>query len=134
MKKVVAWLVAGAISAALTLLLMMALKLGAPPLYPGPALVRLHVGGGEVFRLAWDLLWGALYGAFFHLAMQHLLPKKSVPAGLLFALLLFLLADLVWPLLERRGAVTSPAELLRSALEAACFSLVMVLLGKQMEK
>jgi hypothetical protein len=136
MKKIFTWMLSGAIAVALMIILKEVLRLWTPPIFPSAALLHLNLPEGRAISLLWEMLWGAAYAAAFYLAIQHILPKTGVSAAVLFALILFLVTVLGLPMLKQQNlsAVITPAMLLRAALACGFYSLVMVLVGKQMEK
>jgi hypothetical protein len=84
--------------------------------------------------LGLQALWGAAYGLVFCLLAQHILPKEVLPAGLIYALLPFLVEALLWPLYRHQPAIGEPWRLLWLAVDNACFSVLMVALGRQFER
>jgi hypothetical protein len=130
MKKLLAWLVAGVVASALAYLILFLLARAHAPHLWVPALA-----GDEGLRfLGIQALWGAAYGLVFWALAQHILPKEVLPSGLIFALLPFLVAALLWPLYRHRPAMSEPWDLIWLAVDNACFSVLMVALGRQFEK
>jgi hypothetical protein len=136
MKKVFTWMLSGAIAVALMVVLKEVFRLWTPPLFPSAGLLHLSLPEGRAISLLWELLWGALYAAAFYLAVRHILPSAAVSAALLYALILFLVTVLLLPMLKKLdlSAAITPAMLMRASGACAFYSLVMVLVGKQMEK
>jgi hypothetical protein len=136
MKKFFTWMLSGAIAVALMIVLKEVFKFWTPPIFPPASLLHLNLPEGRAISLIWEMLWGAAYAVFFYLAAQHILPKADVSAALLYTLMLFLVTVLLLPLLKKQdlGAVITPAMLWRAAAANGFYSLVTVLLGRQMEK
>ena len=136
MKKFFAWMLAGATTVALMVVLKEVFRLWTPSLFPLAALLGLNLPQGMAVNLLWEMLGGAVYAAFFFLAAQRLLPKAGLSSALLYALMLFLVAVLMLPLLKKQelSQAITPALLLRAAGASAFYSVVMVLLGRQLEK
>jgi hypothetical protein len=130
MKKPLAWVVAGVVASALAYLILFLLSRA------GVAHLRVEALAGDAGLrfLGIQALWGAAYGLLFWMLAQHILPKEVLPAGLIFALLPFLVEALLWPLYRHQPAVSEPWRLLWLAVDNACFSVLMVALGRQFEK
>ena len=130
MKKFWAWLLAGVIAACLAYLVMFLIdRFGVPHLK-----VAILAGDSGLRFLGWQALWGAGYGLLFGFILQHLFPKEIGPGALLFAVVPFLVEVLVLPLSKGHPAVSEPWKLLWLAVDNILFSLIMVALGRQMEK
>lgn len=134
MKKLFTWMLSGAIAVALMVVLKEVFRIWTPQNFPPAGLLGLSLPEGRAISLLWEMLWGAAYAAFFYLVASRILPKADLSAALLYALILFLVT--VLPLLKKQnlGAVITLEMLLRAGGANAFYSLVMVLLGRQMEK
>ena len=127
MNKLVKWLVAGVLSAALLYLGKRVLGVWTMPVFPDlKRFLDLPVFKGS--DLLWDLSWGGAYAVVYYLLIQRLLPNKHLPSALFFALIQLVVASLLAPI------VTSPGVYVYGAAACVFYSILMVSLGRQMEK
>jgi hypothetical protein len=130
MKKIGTWLVAGALAGALGVLFMTVVAQAGLKDYPAPVLAG-HAG---LRWVALRMLWGAGYALLFYLVFQHFLSGGILPSGLLFALVPFLATVLLLPLYFKTPVPGDPLRIAYTGMNSVFYSLVMVWLGRQLEK
>jgi hypothetical protein len=131
LKRVSAWLTAGALSGALTVLFMLLMHHQAGlRQYPVPTLE----GRAGIKAVLEQVAWGAAYGLAFFAVCQHFLSASWLPSAILFAVLPFLTSVFFVPLYLGHPVNGDPLQVGYQAMDALFLSLVLVLLGRQFEK
>jgi hypothetical protein len=126
MKKTGTWGLAGALSGALTVLFIVMMGQYGVKGYGRPAL--------EALPVLKHLAWGAAYAVCFYVLARHFMPAATLAAGLVYALLPFLATVLFLPLYFKDPVVSDPLKVATTALNSVFYSVVMVWLGRQLEK
>lgn len=130
MKRLGAWALAGILAGALLILFIVMMSQGEVPGYGMPALA----GQPGLHLVLRSLAWGAAYALCFYVLAQHFMPAATLVSGLAFSLLPFLAGVLLLPLYFKEPLRADPMKVAAEALNSVFYSVVMVWLGRQLEK